>query len=175
MIESLFFLRKDIYHSMPTATSTQLLQYETAPARVAEAIAGLSDAQIRQVTSEEAWSIHEVVVHLADAELVGSWRLRKILAEPDVTLQNYDEEGWAKNLSYSAQRREQALALFTMQRAVNTELLRLLPPEAWEKTAQHETRGTISVYDLFMLLSHHVDDHLEQIEQIKQALPEILP
>lgn len=156
---------------MTVATSEQIAHYETAPARVAEAIAGLSDKQFHYVANAGDWSIHEVVVHLADAEMVGSWRLRKILAEENVTLQNYDEEGWAKALAYQTQRREQALALFTLLRTSNAELLRSLQPAQWERTAIHEARGLLSVHDVFQLLDQHINDHLEQIANSKRALP----
>jgi len=55
-------------------------------------------------------------------------------------------------------------------RTTNAALLRLLPTEAWECTAHHETRGKISLYDLFLSLLNHVDEHIQQIEHIKQHL-----
>ncbi|HEY7414616.1 MAG TPA: DinB family protein [Ktedonobacteraceae bacterium] len=150
------------------ATATQIATYETAPARLTMALEGLNDTQMRFTPGEQEWSIHNIVIHLADAELVGSWRLRKTLAEAPTTLQNYDEASWAQQLLYEGQRRDHALALFTMLRTTNAALFRLLPAEAWERTAQHETRGEMSVYDLFLSLFNHVDEHIQQIERLKQ-------
>ncbi len=152
------------------ATEIQIATYETAPARLTMALEGLSDTQMRFTPGEQEWSIHNIVIHLADAELVGSWRLRKMLAEAPASFQNYDEAGWAQRLHYEEQRRDHALSLFTMLRTSNAALLRLLPAEAWECTAHHETRGEISLYDLFLLLLNHVDEHIQQIEHIKQHL-----
>lgn len=150
------------------ATEAQIATYETAPARFTMALEGLSDTQMRFTPNEQEWSIHNIVIHLADAELVGSWRLRKMLAEAPTTLQNYDEASWAQQLLYGEQRRDHALALFTMLRTTNAALLRLLPAEAWTRTAHHETRGEISVYDLFLSLFNHVDEHIQQIERLRQ-------
>jgi hypothetical protein len=156
---------------MPSvATEAQIATYETAPARLTMALEGLNDAQMRFTPGEQEWSIHNIVIHLADAELVGSWRLRKMLAEAPATLQNYDEAGWARKLQYEEQRRDHALSLFTLLRTTNAALLRLLPAEAWECTAHHETRGEISIYDLFLSLLNHVDEHIQQIECVKQHL-----
>ncbi len=156
---------------MLAATSAQIATYETAPGRLALAIEGLSDAQLHYKPSAEEWSIHEIIIHLADAEIAGSWRLRKMLAETHPTLANFDEQSWAKNLCYSTQRRDLALALFTMLRTTNAALLRSLSADAWERTAMHEVRGEISVYDQFTSLVNHVNDHLTQIEHAKQDLP----
>ena len=172
----------------PVATEAQIATYETAPARLTMVLEGLNDTQMRSSSffvyaplsmaeklkdykpGEEAWSIHYIVIHLADAELVGSWRLRKMLAEAPATLQNYDEAGWARQLQYGEQRRDHALSLFTLLRTTNAALFRLLPAEAWEYTAHHETRGEISLYDLFLSLLNHVDEHIQQIERLKQHL-----
>lgn len=156
---------------MPTATSTQIASYETAPARLTMTLEGLSDAQIRYTPGEQEWSIHNIIIHMADAELVGSWRLRKTLAEAPVALQDYDEAAWASQLVYPEQRRDHALALFTMLRTTNAALLRLLPARAWERAARRETGKEMNVYELFLTLHNHVDEHIRQIERIKQHLP----
>jgi DinB superfamily len=148
-------------------TAEEIDTYEAAPSRIATAIEGLSEAQLQYRSAPDEWSIHEVVVHLADAESVGYWRLRKTLAEKDALLAVYDEEAWAKNLDYSAQSLELALNLFTALRASSTALLRLLPDAAWERTSMHAERGELNVYALFTTYLEHGSIHLEQIERIK--------
>ena len=156
---------------MPAPTSEQLNIYETAPSRIAAAIEGLSEAVIHHKPEEEDWSIHEVVIHLADSEAIGFWRLRKTLAEAESTLAVYDEAAWASNLAYQTQDRTLALALFTALRASTAALLRSLPTEAWERTSLHPEQGKMSVYDIFNLYVEHGDVHLQQIQRLKQSLP----
>lgn len=155
---------------MPAPTSEQLNIYETAPSRIATAIEGLSEAAMHH-KPEEDWSIHEIVIHLADSETIGFWRLRKTLAEAESTLAVYDEAAWASNLAYQAQDRTLALALFTALRASTAALLRLLPAVAWERTSLHPEQGEMSVYDIFNLYLEHGDIHLHQIQHLKQSLP----
>jgi len=156
---------------MPAPTSEQLTIYETTPSRIAIALEGLSAAAMHHKPQEEDWSIHEVVIHLADSEAIGFWRLRKTLAEAESTLTGYDEAAWASNLAYQEQDRALALVLFTALRASSAALLRLLPAEAWERTSLHPEQGKMSVYDIFNLYAEHGDIHLHQIERLKQSLP----
>ena len=44
--------------------------------------------------AEDQWSIHEIVVHIADSEANSYVRCRRFLAEPGETLMAYDEMRW---------------------------------------------------------------------------------
>jgi hypothetical protein len=152
-------------------TPEQIDTYETAPARIASAIEGLSETEMHSIPMIGEWSIHEIIIHLADSEVGGYWRLRKTLAEKDVTLPVYDQEAWTHNLSYRIQDRRLALQLFAALRASSAALLRLLPDQAWQRTSIHPEHGEMSAYDLFNLYLDHSDAHLKQIERLKQSLP----
>jgi DinB superfamily len=153
---------------MPIATLEQIGHYEMAPSLVVAALEGLDETQLHYVPKEGEWSIHEIVIHLADSETMGYWRLRKTLAEEGSILPVYDEAAWAQKLSYRTQERRLAIALFTNLRASTAALLRSLPTEAWERTSNHPEHGTINVYDLFTIYLQHGEIHLQQIERIKQ-------
>ncbi|MDQ2886842.1 MAG: DinB family protein [Chloroflexota bacterium] len=154
---------------MPVPTPKQLDGYEMAPSSIMAALEGLDEAQIRQTPAENEWSIHEIVIHLADSEAVGYIRLRMAIAEDNPLLPVYAEAAWAQRLKYDAQARGLALALFANLRAASAALLRALPTEEWERVATHPERGRMSVCDLFELYSEHGEIHLQQIEHIKQT------
>lgn len=154
---------------MAGATSEQIERYELAPSLARTALEGLDERSIQYKPAVDEWSIHEIVIHLADSETMGYWRLRKTLAETGSTLPVYDEAAWAQKLAYTTQDRELALALFASLRASTAALLRSLPPEAWELTSNHPEHGKINVYDLFTIYLEHGEIHLQQIERIKQA------
>ncbi|HEV2662091.1 MAG TPA: DinB family protein [Ktedonobacteraceae bacterium] len=154
---------------MPVPTPKQLDAYEMAPSSIMAALEGLDEAQIRHTPAENAWSIHEIVIHLADSEAVGYMRLRMAIAEDNPLLPVYAEAEWAQRLKYNAQARGLALALFANLRAASAALLRALPAEEWERIATHPERGRMSVCDLFDLYSEHGEIHLQQIEHIKQT------
>lgn len=153
---------------MSIPTTEQINAYAQLPEQIMAAIADLNETQLQFVPAIGEWSIHEVVIHLADAEIVGYWRIRRVLAEPKPELPVYDEEVWASKLSYRIQDRSLALQLFTALRASTAALLRLLPEEAWQRIARHPERGELSVLDLFNTYAEHGEVHLQQIEQIKE-------
>ncbi len=154
---------------IPTPTIEQINAFEAMPSRIISALTGLSESQFHAVPVLGEWSIHEVVIHLGDSETFGFERLRKTIAEEKPTLQVYDEDAWARNLSYQRQERHFALALFSAQRRSTAALLRTLSPEIWRRTAVHPERGEISLYDIFMTYLEHGEIHLAQIEQLKQS------
>ena len=155
---------------MSIPTPEQIDAYESAPSDIAAAIEGLSESQMQHVPGAGEWSIHEVIVHLADSEAVGFERLRRTIAEERPVLQAYDEDAWAKDLSYHIQDRDLALALFTLQRRSTAELLRTLSAETWERIGLHAERGEMSLHDIFDLYLQHGSIHLAQIERLKRSL-----
>ena len=155
---------------MSIPTPEQIDAFEMAPAQIANAIEGLSEAEMHYIPTIGEWSIHEIIIHLPDSEAGGYWRLRKTLAERDATLPVYDQDAWMHHLSYRIQDRRLAMQLFAAQRASSAALLRLVPEHAWERTSIHPENGEMSVYDLFNLYVEHSNAHLQQIERLKQAL-----
>src|SRR5579875_3865712 len=155
---------------MPVPTQALFDAFSNAPAQFASVLQELTETQIQYVPATGEWSIHMIIVHLADSEAVGYWRLRKTIAEPGSTLDVYDEAAWAERLSYQTQDRESALTLFTALRTSSAALLRSLPNEMWALSSIHPERGTLSLYDLFQIYLEHVQIHLQQIEQIKRHL-----
>ncbi|HEY5002327.1 MAG TPA: DinB family protein [Ktedonobacteraceae bacterium] len=158
---------------MPGATPEQIERYDMAPSLVIVALEGLDETHIQHIPAEGEWSIHQIVIHLADSETMGYWRIRKTLAEDNSILPIYDEAAWAQKLSYHSQERTLALALFSNLRASTTALLRSLPAESWELTSNHPEHGKITVYDLFNIYLEHGEIHLQQIERIKQIFATI--
>ena len=46
------------------------------------------------------WSVHEVIVHLADSETNAALRARLLVAEPGRSVMAYDQDAWAVKLNY---------------------------------------------------------------------------
>lgn len=155
---------------MPVPTQAQFDAFGNVPSQCAAVLQGLTEEQMQYIPVPGEWSIHMIVVHLADSEAVGYWRLRETIAEPGSMLAIYDEAAWAERLSYQTQDRDLALALFTSLRTSSAALLRSLPVEVWDLVATHPERGAISLYDIFQIYLQHGQIHLQQIEQIKQHL-----
>lgn len=153
---------------MPKPSAEQLATYSNAPSFISSLLQGLDNTTLSYSSLEGEWSIHEIVVHLADSELVGSWRLRRTIAEPETTIQAFAEETWVNALNYKNQDVSVALQLFSALRAANTSLLRSLSDVVWENTIIHSDNGVMSLYDIFLGLIKHADVHVQQIGRLKQ-------
>ena len=139
-------------------------------ASVERAVAGLTDAQLRQPEKPGKWSIIEVVQHLADSEIVYGYRIRMILASDTPNIEGYDQDAWAQRLRYIETALPDALAQIRVLRGRSLHLLRGLRPEEWERAGMHSERGRESVRHITKLLAAHDLVHLRQIERIKSVI-----
>jgi len=112
------------------------------------------------------WSPTEIITHLADAEIVMSYRLRMILAHNGVAIQAFDQDEWATNLAYEAADPRESVDLFEATRTANLRLLRRVDPRLHENYGMHSERGRESVSHLIRLYAGHDLNHLRQIEAL---------
>jgi hypothetical protein len=128
--------------------------------------AGLDEAELRRAERPGKWSVIEVIQHLADAELVISFRVRMVLIEEQPELQAYDQDRWATELRYVEVPLELALAQLRGLRAANLRLWRTLTPEQRQRTGLHSERGPESVDLIIRMMAGHDLVHRRQIDRI---------
>ena len=112
----------------------------------------------------ERWTIHEIIVHIADSEANSYIRCRRLIAEPGSTVLGYDEVQWARGLDYHAQSPADALELFKWLRAKSYALIKTLPESAWSNTVLHSENGLMSLEDWLDTYERHVPEHILQME-----------
>ncbi len=144
-------------------------RFVRGPALVREALAGTGPATLNRRPPGEDWSMRDVVIHLADSELVGAVRIRLALAGDEPDLPVYDQEAWKRKLLYVFRDAEAALSAFQQVRYGTAELLRECSPEAWERTANHPQIGLVTVGDLMAFGADHADDHAAQLRAMRAA------
>jgi hypothetical protein len=110
------------------------------------------------------WSVHEIVVHLADSEAHAYIRCRTLIAEPGKTVMAYDQDRWASELGYAGQSTDDALALFTLLRRMTHRLLADAPHSVWEQSIHHPEHGMMMLDDWLLSYAKHVPLHLAQIQ-----------
>lgn len=134
-----------------------------------EAVEGLSEEELRFQPAPDKWSIHQIVIHVTDDEILSTHRLRKVLSEEKPLLLSFDQEAWADNLGYERMDREQHLLLFQMLRASMMPILEKLTPEQFERVGEYPDGVRYTFKELLKLRIKHVRDHLSQIERVRQA------
>jgi len=146
---------------------------KTTAARIRTLTAGLTDAQINTRPAPRKWSLREIVAHLADCEIVFSFRLRQTLAtaldQPHAIIQPFDQDAWAKR--YEAYKFEPAMALFQAARNWNLLFLNTVSQEDRHRRTTHPERGTMPFWTIVETMAGHDINHLQQIERLTTTSP----
>ncbi len=119
--------------------------------------------------SLESWSIHEMLVHIADSEANSYIRLRRLVAEPGLPVMAYDENRWAFALKYHEQSPQEALELFKWLRLNSYRLIVTLPESTWANTIYHPENGLMTLDDWLDVYERHIPAHIEQMQAVLQA------
>lgn len=155
--------------------SELIRRYAEGPRLLEEAVAGISQDELRFSPGSEHWSIHENIVHVADTDLVAAVRMRFVLAEPGATLVAFDQNRWAQVLRYSSLSLGTALALFRDVREATTEMLQRAPVEAWEFTGRNTESGPQTLDWIVEHFADHVHYHLRTIAKRRRQYAEAKP
>lgn len=124
--------------------------------------------QVRPEPNE--WSVHEIVVHMADSESMSALRARKLIVEPGSQLMGYAEAQWADALDYMHQSVEAALQVIKYARQTTYNLLKTLPEEAFSHTVTHPEHAEPYTFDRWLTIyARHIPDHIDQIKRAVAA------
>ena len=111
------------------------------------------------------WSVHEVIIHLADSEANAALRARKLIVEPDGMLMGYDQDQWAVTLNYHEQDLQDALDIVRLVRRTTYELLRRQPNDVFEHSVKHPEYKEPYTFEQWLdIYSAHIPGHIEQIK-----------
>jgi hypothetical protein len=112
------------------------------------------------------WSVHEVVVHMADSEAMSALRARKLIVEPGSQLMGYEEAKWADALNYQAQNLEDALQVIKYARLTTYNLLKTLPDEVFTHSVKHPENPEPYTFDRWLTIyANHIPNHIDQIKK----------
>jgi len=138
--------------------------------RLKKAISGLTAAQLKSRPQPAKWSIAEIVAHLADAEIVASWRMRSVIGENGVTIQPFDQDAWASTFNYRTRDAKRSLETFRVLRENNLAMLKEIPKETWDNYGMHLERGKESIGHLARMFAGHDTNHVLQVEGLVKEL-----
>ncbi|MCX6065359.1 MAG: DinB family protein [Chloroflexi bacterium] len=111
------------------------------------------------------WSIHEIIIHIADSETNAALRARLLAAEPGRPLMAYDQDKWAVELNYPQQDVEDALQLTKYARLTTYKWLKTLPEAVFDHSALHPEYDKPYTFNLWLnIYAGHIPGHVEQIK-----------
>jgi len=140
-------------------------RYKQGSGQVADALKGISEAELDFRRAPGKWSAREIVHHLADSETTSGIRLRKLLVEQQPYIQGYDQDQFAKKLQYSKRPIEPALKALTAARETTAQILDLMNDADWKRTGEHSESGPYSAETWLSIYAVQAHDHADQIRQ----------
>jgi uncharacterized damage-inducible protein DinB len=140
-------------------------------AKLEQLCQGASASALRNRPGAGAWSVSEIVAHLADAEIVIAFRMRLILGAPGTPIAAYDQDAWASSGHYETRDPRASLVQLRALRDANLALLESLTPEQWQQYGIHSERGQETIEHIVRMTAGHDINHLEQIERLLSGQP----
>ena len=134
------------------------------PGRLAQLLETIGQERSETPPALGKWSARDIVSHLADAEIVFSFRLKQTLAEDHHVIQPFDQDLWAK--SYPDCDAHLALAALSAVRAWNLVLIKSVKPADLQKPVTHPERGTMTFQTIVETMAGHDRNHIQQLEAI---------
>lgn len=145
----------------PGSTPADLIAaYEQGTAALRAAVAGLTPEQLRARPVPERWSMLELVCHVADCEQFFADRMKRTAAMDRPLLIGADGFRYSAALRYHDHDVQEEILLVEITRRQMARVLRLLPPEAWQRTAIHSETGLVTLRQLVLHANRHLDHHL---------------
>ena len=153
--------------------SVAMVDLEVAVTAVPALVAGLPAETLRSRPAPDAWSMLEILHHLADEEREDfPLRLRLTLEDPARPWPPIDPPGWVQTRAYNRQDPQAVLKIFLSARRANLDWLRRLEDPAWDHTHQHPKLGPMSARGLLHAWCAHDILHLRQLLQRRWWLRE---
>lgn len=143
----------------------QIQSYGNAYNLLADAIKELPEEMRQFKPAPNKWSVHEVLIHIADSEVNSFARARKIISESGSPIMAYDENAWARTLNYHNQNIDEALVLFSQLRKMTFILIKDLPEETWNNFIIHPDNGKMTLDDWLKVYEDHIPVHINQMKR----------
>jgi len=113
--------------------------------------------------SAERWSIHEIILHLADSEAGSYVRCRQLIAQPGAPIEKFDTARWAGTLGYFHQSTREALEIICRLRRMTHHLLTAVPEPVWLHAVDHPGQAEITLEQWVERQERHIPRHVEQM------------
>jgi hypothetical protein len=139
------------------------------PARLREALRGLSSDQIETPYREGGWTLRQVAHHVPESHMNAYVRFKLALTEDSPTIKPYDEARWSETGDVPVTRVETSLALLEALHERWVNLLRTLRGDDWNRTYVHPEYGkTFTLDHVLALYDWHGRHHVAHVTSLRQ-------
>ena len=140
-----------------------LKQIQTYTTRLRDVVDTVSEEDLNKTYREGAWTVRQLVHHIADSQLNMYQRLKLALTDYNPTVPAFDEEKWAIQPDTMLP----VESSIKMLEGINARIVALgqsLTEEQLSRTFTHEVNGEITVAAKMAKLAWHEEHHLAHIK-----------
>lgn len=153
-----------------------LVTLESTPVLLARAARRIPREKAGQRPRCGGFSLVEHVWHLADLEREGyAVRIRRLLAENEPFLRNFDGDRIARERDYAGRDLSEGLAAFAEARGANLSTLRTVSGPTWDRSGVQESVGRVTLADVPRAMRDHDRAHtleiLDLLEELQTGRP----
>lgn len=145
-------------------------RYAAGPKLLRDAVAGMTDEQLKARPVPGRWSTLEVVCHLADSDGVYAERMKRVIVEDEPALGSMDPDGWLPRLAYHERNVDEELRLIDITRSQMARILQSLSPADFQRQGRHSEDGLLSLEMLLERVTNHIPHHLPFIREKRAEL-----
>jgi uncharacterized damage-inducible protein DinB len=142
-------------------------QIAATPARMREAVAGLSASQLDTPYRDGGWTVRQVVHHVPDSHMNAYTRVKLALTEEQPTIKPYDEAAWAKLNDVRDTPVETSLVLLDVLHQRWDTILRAMTGADFERTLLHPAMGVMTLDGLIAMYAWHGRHHVGHITSLR--------
>jgi len=148
----------------PETLQELISKYDQGPLELSNAVSAFSSIQLRIPSPPGAWSVLQIVCHIADFELVYADRMKRVVAEEEPTLFGGDPDVFAAKLAYEQRDLREELDVICSVRRQVSRFLKTLQSSEFERTGRHTSDGPLSLMVLLQRIAGHIPHHLKFID-----------
>jgi len=133
------------------------------PARLREAVAGMSEAQLDTPYREGGWTVRQVVHHLPDSHMNAYCRLRLALTETEPLIKTWEESAWAELIDARTAPIEPSLKILEGLHERWVMLWESMTAADFARTFRHPEHGPRTLDWLLALYAYHGRHHVAHV------------
>ena len=152
-----------------TARAKAIETIAATPARLRDAVRGLTPEQIETPYRPGGWTVRQVVHHVPDSHLNAYIRFKLALTENEPTIKPYDESEWAK-LADIRVPLETSLALLDAVHERWVAILQAMTSADFERMLVHPETGRQRLDQMLALYAWHGPHHTAHVTTLRQRM-----
>jgi len=154
----------------PERRGELLAEIEAAPARLRDAVAGLSPEQLDTPYREGGWTVRQVIHHVPDSHLNAYLRWKWALTEDAPAIKTYDEARWAELPDTTATPVEVSLVLLESLHRRWVVLLRETTAAGFRRVLVHPDHGPLTLDQILALYAWHGRHHVAHVLALRKRM-----